>query len=40
VQLGYRAAEIGFVTRAAGGEPRVQLEPGVVRALPEPAVAS
>ena len=39
-QLGYRAAEIGFVTRAAGGEPRVQLEPGVVRALPEPAVAS
>jgi len=39
-RLGYRAAEIGFVTRAAGGEPRAQLEPGAVRALPEPAVAS
>jgi selenide, water dikinase len=38
--LGYRAAEIGFVTRAAGGEPRVHLEPGATQTLPEPAVAS
>ncbi len=38
--LGYRAAEIGFVTHAAGGEPRVQLERGAADVLPEPAVAS
>jgi selenide,water dikinase len=38
--LGYRAAEIGFVTHVAGGEPRVQLERGATQALPEPAVAS
>jgi len=38
--LGYRAAEIGFVTHAAGGDPRVQLERGATEALPEPAVAS
>ncbi len=38
--LGYRAAEIGFVTRAAGGERRVHLEPGATLPLPEPAVAS
>jgi selenide, water dikinase len=38
--LGYRAAEIGLVTPAAGGEPRVQLVRGATEALPEPAVAS
>ena len=38
--LGYRAAEIGFVTHAAGGDPRVQLERGATEALPEPAIAS
>jgi selenide, water dikinase len=38
--LGYRAAEIGFVTRAADGDPRVHLERGATHALPEPAVAS
>src|SRR5271157_3635696 len=38
--LGYRAAEIGFVTHAAGSDPRVHLEQGATRALPEPAVAS
>ena len=38
--LGYRAAEIGFVTHAAGGDPRVQLERGATEAVPEPAVAS
>jgi selenide,water dikinase len=38
--LGYRAAEIGFVTRAAGCEPRVKLERGATETLPEPAVAS
>jgi len=38
--LGYRAAEIGFVTHAAGGDPRVDLEGGATQALPEPAVAS
>jgi selenide,water dikinase len=38
--LGYRAAAIGFVTGAAGGDPRVHLEPGATQALPEPAVAS
>jgi selenide,water dikinase len=38
--LGYRAAEIGFITRMAGGEPRVHLEPGATHTLPEPAVAS
>jgi len=39
-ELGYRAAEIGFVTHAANGEPRVHLEQGAIRPLPEPAVAS
>jgi selenide,water dikinase len=39
-QLGYCAAKIGFVTRAAGSDPRVQLEQGATQALPEPAVAS
>jgi selenide,water dikinase len=39
-ELGYRAAEIGFVTNAAALERRVQLEQGATRALPEPAVAS
>jgi len=38
--LGYRAAEIGFVTHAAGSDPRVQLERGATQTLPEPAVAS
>jgi len=38
--LGYRAAEIGFVTRASGGDPRVHLERGATHALPEPAIAS
>jgi selenide,water dikinase len=38
--LGYRAAEIGFVIRATGSEPRVHLERGATQALPEPAVAS
>jgi len=38
--LGYRAAEIGFITRRAGGEPRVHLELGATHTLPEPAVAS
>jgi selenide,water dikinase len=37
---GYRAAEIGIVTRANGGEPRVHLERGIAEALPEPVVAS
>jgi selenide,water dikinase len=39
-QLGYRAAEIGVVARAAGGERRVYLEPGATHTLPEPAIAS
>jgi selenide,water dikinase len=39
-ELGYRAAEIGFVTHMAGGDPRVRLERGAAEALPEPAVAS
>jgi selenide,water dikinase len=39
-ELGYRAAEIGFVTHAANGEPRVHLEQGAIQPLPEPAVAS
>jgi selenide, water dikinase len=39
-QLGYRAAEIGVVARAAGGERRVYLEPGATQTLPEPAIAS
>ena len=39
-ELGYRAAEIGFATHAANGEPRVHLEQGAIRPLPEPAVAS
>jgi len=39
-RLDYRAAEIGFVTRASGGEPRVRLDRGAAEALPEPAVAS
>ena len=38
--LGYRAAEIGFITRIAGGAPRVHLEPGATQTLPEPAVAT
>ena len=38
--LGYRAAEIGLVTHRTGGDPRVHLEQGVTRALPEPAIAS
>jgi selenide,water dikinase len=38
--LGYRAAEIGLVTHAAGGDPRVHLERGALEALPEPAIAS
>jgi hypothetical protein len=38
--LGYRAAEIGFITRMAGGAPRVHLEPGATETLPEPAVAT
>ena len=39
-ELGYSAAEIGFVTRAAGGERRVHLKSGATQTLPEPAVAS
>jgi len=38
--LGYRAAEIGFVSPAADGDPKVHLDPGATHALPEPAVAS
>ena len=38
--LGYGAAEIGFVTRASGAEPRVHLEEGAVEALPRPVIAS
>ena len=38
-ELGYRAAEIGFVTHAANGEPRVHLEQGAIHTLPEPAAA-
>jgi selenide,water dikinase len=38
--LGYRAAVIGFVTHAAGDDPRVHLEQGASESLPEPAVAS
>jgi selenide, water dikinase len=38
--LGYRAAEIGFITRMAGGAPRVHIEPGATQTIPEPAVAS
>jgi selenide,water dikinase len=38
--LGYRAAEIGFVTRAAESEPKVELERGLVEAPREAAVAS
>ena len=38
--LDYRAAEIGFVTRARGSEPRVDLERGGAEALPEPVIAS
>jgi selenide, water dikinase len=38
--LDYRAAEIGFVTHAVGGVPKVQLERGAIEALPEPVTAS
>ena len=38
--LDYRAAEIGFVTHAVGGVPKVQLERGAIEALPEPIIAS
>ena len=38
--LDYRAAEIGFVTRASGAEPRVHLEGGAAEALPEPVITS
>ena len=38
-ELGYRAAVIGFVTPAVGGDPKVHLERGAARALPVPAVA-
>jgi selenide, water dikinase len=38
--LGYRAAEIGFITRMAGSEPSVHIEPRATQTLPEPAVAS
>ena len=39
-ELDYRAAVIGFVTHAAGGVPKVQLERGAIEALPEPIIAS
>ena len=38
--LGYRAAVIGSVMSARGGEPRVYLEAGAAEALPEPVAAS
>jgi selenide,water dikinase len=38
--LDYRAAEIGFVTGAAEGEPRIELERGAAEARREAAVAS
>jgi selenide,water dikinase len=38
--LGYRAAIIGRVMSARGGEPRVYLEAGAAEALPEPVAAS
>jgi selenide,water dikinase len=38
--LGCRAAEIRFITRMAGGEPRVHLEPWATQMFPGPAVAS
>src|SRR5438132_1042816 len=38
--LDYRAAAIGFVTQADGGEPRIELEPGAATAPRLPAVAS
>jgi selenide,water dikinase len=37
--LDYRAAEIGFVTQAEGGEPRIELEPGAAAAPRQTAVA-
>jgi selenide,water dikinase len=39
-KLDYRAAEIGFVIRASGAEPRVHLESGAAEALPEPVITS
>ncbi len=39
-ELGYRAAVIGHVVSARGGEPRVDFEAGAAEALPEPVVAS
>jgi selenide,water dikinase len=39
-RLGYRAAEIGFVVRAAVGQPRVELARGATEGLREAAVAS
>jgi len=38
--LDYRAAEIGFVTRLSGAEPRVHFERDATEALPEPAIVS
>jgi selenide,water dikinase len=37
--LDYRAAEIGFVIQAEGGEPRIELEPGAAAAPRQTAVA-
>ena len=39
-ELGYRAAVIGRVMSARGGEPRVYLEAGAAEALAEPVAAS
>jgi selenide,water dikinase len=39
-ELGYRAAVIGRVMEARGGQPRVDLEAGAAEALPEPVAAS
>src|SRR5436309_483790 len=38
-RLDSRAAEIGFVTQAEGGEPRIELEPGAAAAPRQTAVA-